>query len=312
MNTLILYWIKTSILWQFLRINILMLKCLIGKEKFTHTLDIISVIYYSSRVSLLKTIYINCRLLSVRDAIKMPIVVYNNVQILNLSGSARFEDCEISSCMIEIGKFTGYRSQGKTRIMIKGNIVFHGGGRILQGAELILFNKWAKLEIGESFLFAENVMVYCSKSIILGKFCRLNYHSQIMDSDFHFMLDIKKKEIKDINREIIIGDYNWFANKTTIKKGTHTPDYLTVAGSYCVLSKDYSSVFPPFSVVGGAPIQILAENKSRILKNEFDRLPELKAYFIQNPGSHVYHLKNDENIDKYIYLKKDLLTNIQL
>lgn len=94
------------------------------------------------------------------------------------------------------------------------------------------------LDIGTESLIGENVNIMLRKECKIGDYARIAFDSPIMDSDFHYMLDTETHEIKDCSKPVIIGICNWIGNRSTIKKGTITPNYSIIAVN-SLLSKDY-------------------------------------------------------------------------
>lgn len=137
--------------------------------------------------------------------------------------------------MIYFGSFNN-KSSRPTRIVNRGAIVFRGSCTIWEGVLLELGPK-SLLDIGGSSSLVENVNVMIRKGCKIGNYARIAFDSQIMDSDFHYMLDMETNEIKDCTQPIIIGICNWIGNRSTIKKGTITPVYMIV-GANSLLSNN--------------------------------------------------------------------------
>ncbi len=74
------------------------------------------------------------------------------------------------------------------------------------------------LDIRTESLIGENVNIMHRKECKIGDYARIAFDSQIMDSDFHYMLDTETHEIKDCSKPVIIGICNWIGNRSTIKK----------------------------------------------------------------------------------------------
>ena len=62
---------------------------------------------------------------------------------------------------------------------------------------------------------------------------------------------------------MIIGSFNWICNNTSVKAGVKTPDH-TIAASSSVLTKDYTQIIKPYSIIGGCPAKLIKENCSRV------------------------------------------------
>ncbi len=227
-----------------------------------------------NRVSLWKTIYFNFRSLSFSEAKKFPIHIYTHTKIISSSGRIEFKDCPLSFGIIKWGRFNSFRSKGPTSINNQGLIVFHGFGNFLKGSEISVFENGV-LELGVGFFIGENARVYAQERIIFDRYVRVSYECDICDSDFHYILNIKDNTISPKKQEIFIGAFNWIGNRTTIKKGTRTPHHTMVASAYAVLSKDYTKLISPFSVLGGCPARLIKSNVSRIWFDEMNTIEKI-------------------------------------
>lgn len=259
-------------------------------------LNRIEKIWHVPTPRLLNTLFFNFRMCDWQEAIKMPIFIYGKTQITRTSGKVGFET-SITPGMIKWGYDWGYRSVGKTRIRIEGNIVFRGKARILQSSDIAVFNE-AKLIIGDNNLICENVLIYCLKRIELGDNVQITFQTSIMDSDFHYIVDKKTRSITPKSKKVIVGNNVWIGNRATIKKGTIIPDYTIVAASYSLLTKDYSAI-PPFSILGGIPARLLKSGVVRTWKNEHQRIKQLDTWFTENPSEEYFVIPESEEIESY-------------
>ncbi|MFA6830848.1 MAG: acyltransferase [Bacteroidaceae bacterium] len=261
--------------------------CLLHIKKWKQFFDTYENQTALNRVQFFKTIYFNYRSLPGNQAKLFPIYIYSDVEIISSSGRISLECDTIQQGMIRWGWFYSFRSQGVSRINNQGLIkIYDGGGRFLRGSEITV-RKGACLSIGRNFFVGENTSIYCWHEITLGKFVRLTYQSQIFDTDFHYSVNSTTGEVKQYYASIRIGDYNWIGNRATIKKGTITPDHLTVAAPNSMLGKDYSSL-PPYSIIGGSPAKLLKTGYSRIWNNEMQRIAEIEEWYKQNPEGKTF------------------------
>lgn len=267
-NTLKLF--NNSIALAFktrIKVVILFLLGITGIKKRKKVFSQIELLLSSNRISFLKTIWFNYRCLPLNQAKKLPIHIYKGTQIISSAGKISIRQKDVTFGMIRWGWFHTYRSQGKTRIQLNGNLIFNGGGKIFLGSEIVVW-EGATLELGDSFFVGENVLIYCQHRITIDKSVCISYQCDICDSDFHYSVDTNTGSINPKFAAIHLGAYNWIGNKTTIKKGTKTPHHLMVASAYSVLSKDYTKTVEPYSVIGGIPAKILKTNISRIWHDE--------------------------------------------
>lgn len=253
--------------------------------------------------SINKTIYFNFRFLPYQQAVITPIFVYPYTQFQDLTGKLKING-EISTGMIKIGRDWGYRCKGKTRIRIAGELLFSGKCEILRGSDICIF-KTGKVSFGDNVLIGENVLIYCMESISLGNTSRITYETNIYDSDFHYTIDIDKKEIKRMTSPIVIGNYVWIGNRTNIKKGVRIPDYTIVAGSGSLLTKDYTNILTKFGCLAGYPARPLPMRSCRTWKNELERIKYLDNWFAKHPDKSTFEITDDENLEDYIGITID-------
>lgn len=220
-----------------------------------------------NRVSFYKTIYFNLRSLSLRDAFRFPILIYTNTSIISSVGKIKLNVPTIKFGLVRWGMFNSFRSQGKTLINNNGTIIINGKGVFLMGSDVSVF-KDALLQLGNEFFIGENVKIYAQRNITFEDYVRVSYQCDICDSDFHYIIDVNNGYVGCKYKAIYIGAYNWIGNKTTIKKGTKTPHHTMVASSYSVLSKDYTKIVEPYSVLGGCPAKVIKSNVSRVWYDE--------------------------------------------
>lgn len=282
--------IYESLVWPFVKRPIkhlcIFVLCLIGKRTLRNFLQIINEENHYGRVQFFKTLYINFMAMPMSVARHLPIFVYSNVEIISC-GYIEFSSCKVYAGMVKFGRFDLRRSQGLSRFNNKGTIKIGGSGRALRGSEIFVW-EGAKLQFGDNFFMGENTLVSCQNDIKIGKYFRLAYNSQIFDTDFHYSMQNETGIVRRKSKPVIIGDYNWIGNNCTIKKGTKTPNHTTVAGSYTVLTKDYTKEIPEYSILGGIPAKMLATGFSRLWNNELKRIAYLDKWFNENPSEKIY------------------------
>lgn len=133
------------------------------------------------------------------------------------------------------------------------------------------------------------------RKCVIGKYARIAFDSQFMDSDFHYMLNIEDGTVKNCTSFIEIGAYNWIGNRTTVKKGTVTPDYTIVAAPNAMLSKDYTKICSPFPILAGCPAKQIASGYRRVFNIQTER--DLTESFKNDTGFIICDLS--DNIDDF-------------
>ena len=245
------------------------------KEKLKSIFQKISPYLFNWRgrrkILILKTIYYNFRLFPFCIAKKLPLYIHHGVKTYKM-GKICIEG-EIKRGMISIGAFD---LKAGVRILNRGKIIFRGpvtldGGIILVNTGLIIFE--GETLVGEG----ASIMIY--EKLVIGQYTRIGFRCLLTDSDFHYMINVCTGEVKPKTKEIIIGKCNWIAACTTVKKGTCTPDY-TIVASNSLLSKDYRSDLPPYSIIGGIPAKLITSGYRRIFNMTEEK--SLDNYFIEN------------------------------
>ena len=273
--------------------------CVFGFKKWRLFFDTYENMTSQNRVCLIKTIYLNYRTLPHKQARELPIYVYTGVEIISLAGSISFDCEEISQGMVRWGWFHTFRSQGQTRINIRGTLKLGGGGRFLKGSEIVVWNN-ANLVIGRNFFIGENAIIYCWKEIVMGEYLRLSYHSQVFDTDFHYSINVSTGEVRPKDRRIQLGAYNWIGCRSTIKKGTVTPDHLIVAAAGSLLTKNYIGAVPPYSIIGGTPVKLLSTGYSRIWNQEYSRMANIDKWYMEHSMEYIFSYDlSKSNINDY-------------
>lgn len=243
-----------------------------------------------ARVKWFRTLYFNFKVFPFKTALKLPVYFYSRVKFISLSGDVVINS-PIRRAMVKIGVKIelGRVVMGISEMNIKGTMVINGA--FSTGPDILIYiNKDAILEIGENSYFGSRTRVMVTNKLVMGRYCRFGYESQILDSNFHYMLDIGKNEVKRLNGEIIIKDFCWIGNRSTIQKNTVIPRYTTIA-SNSLLNRDYSADIPERSIIGGIPAKLIKTDVIRIF--DFKQESKINNYFISNPKVDVYKPENE-------------------
>lgn len=226
------------------------------------------------RIGIIKTIIINYRLLPFKHAIKLPIVVTKSIVLENLSGNVSISE-PVRFGLIKIGTFnTDFFSWNGSRMMfnIKGKINFKGRSQIGSGCSIVV-DEGAELHIGNDVSIGSNCKIICRNLINIGCNSRIAWESQILDTNFHFIKNIEDGSVSRRENKVIIGNNNWFGNRSSIMPGTITNDFF-IAASNSLCNKDYTNL-PKYSLVGGSPAKLLKTNVVRVLDREEKEIAEL-------------------------------------
>lgn len=208
-----------------------------------------------------KTIYFNFKKFPFSVAKKLPVFFYGKVKLSSIKGKVEI-NAPIRKGMIGFGQAYEMNTvhKGTAEINISGTLVFNG--HVQFGKDYLLFiKKDAYCELGHMSSLASNGKIICTDRIVLGDYARFGSECQLIDTNFHQMIDTKTGEVYKIASPIQIGNYNFVSNRVSIMKGTITPNYCTIA-SNSVCNKNYISLGKNI-LLGGVPAKLVKENISR-------------------------------------------------
>lgn len=222
--------------------------------------------YYS--VNWIKTLYFNFKKFPFETAKKLPVFFYGRVKFTSLSGEILING-PIRRAMIGFGQPYEMNTihKGIAEINLSGTLTFNG--HVQFGKDYFIYiKKDGFCEFGHMSSIASNGKVICVEKINLGNYARLGSECQLIDTNFHTMIDTQNGEIYKMTAPIQIGNFNFISNRVSIMKGTVTPDYCTIA-SNSLCTKDYSSLGENI-LIGGIPAKLLKNNISRDWKGELE------------------------------------------
>ena len=217
-------------------------------------------------VNWIKTYYFNLKKFPFKTAMKLPVFIYGDYKLTNISGTIKIE-APITRGMIGFGHpfEVQKRSCGLGEIVIAGTVVFKG--YVHFGRDVYFHVGYnAHCEMGNFSCLGARSQLICKERIIIGDYVRIAYETQLLDSIFHQLIDLKTNIRKPKTGPIEIGSYNWVGNRTTIMKGTKTADYTTI-GSNSLCNKDYSDHGENI-VIGGVPAKLLQTDIRRDWEGE--------------------------------------------
>lgn len=242
--------------------------------------------------NIFKTIYVNFRCLSFKQAIFFPIHIWGSVKLVSLMGRIIIKG-PITTGMIQLGamRHNEFVATHRSRLFLDGTLVFDGLCNLMNGYQISV-QKNATLELGNQCYLGENVTIIASDAINIGYSCRIAYNSFIMDTDIHYTINCNTRHVYPNSNKITIGSCNWIGNGSRIMKGTVTPSWTIVtAGSF--LNKNYLNSVPEYSILGGAPAKLIKEGQLRIFSLENEQM--LNDYF-SDPQNKTYNLQDNYDL----------------
>ncbi len=247
--------------------------------------------YHKDRVNIIKTIFANFYFLSFHEAIKFPILIYGPCRIQGYGKIKLIGD--IYRGMLKIGLSDPSRSCfDKTFLQIQGELICGKEVVIRRGGKIkVIFQ--SKLILDDYVYIGDNNTLISRREIHIGKATRIGNNTTFMDYDFHYLVNIATKSVRDYCDIIEIGENNWIGGWCTVKKGTKTPRGTILAGPYSMISKNYIGKIPEYSIIGGTPAKLIVEGMRRINNNSTQKM--LSSYFKENTA--VYQFPESVNLD---------------
>lgn len=160
-------------------------------------------------------------------------------------------------------EFLGFKNADSLFILRENSKLNFEGPSEFSSKFLVRTSSNAELSIGKNTFFGSTVKLIGIYKISFGEGTRIAFESQVIDSDFHYIYNLDKKQVKPREKEITIGAYNWIGNRTTINKGAITKPFTIVTGS-SIINKDYTVLEDKYVVLGGQPAKQIAKNIRRI------------------------------------------------
>jgi acetyltransferase-like isoleucine patch superfamily enzyme len=226
-------------------------------------------------------------MLPFQQAKKVPILFYGKVKFSGLNGKVII-NIPVKTGMIGFGRNLEIIKScvGRSEISINGTFTINGCFNA--GNDYIIHVlKGAFLEIGEGSYLGSQTKIIATNKVKIGKGFRFGYESQISDSNYHYTIDLISNKVSKFKGTVEIGDYCWVGNRTSILKGTKTPQYLIV-GSNSLLNKDYSKQIVSNSLIAGIPAKFIKGNIVRVFDKELEK--EIDDYFAKNPDQSKYSI----------------------
>lgn len=202
-------------------------------------MSILQCLQFLYRVSVIKTIIFNFNYFHFNIAIRIPAIIYKNVELYNLKGNIILSG-HIKTGILEIGNrnVSIFPKNVKFVWDVNGTLIIKGKCCLGSGSSLSVA-EGARLEIGDNFSITAHSTIDCSNHIIIGKDCLLSWDILIMDSDYHKIMDTDNNQINP-DSSICIGDHVWIGCRCLILKGVSVADN-TVISANTTLTKNVSS-----------------------------------------------------------------------
>ena len=209
-----------------------------------------------ARTSWIKSAYLNFTMLPFRDAIKLPIILSRYTYFYSLSGKIILNS-PTKFGMVRVG-FLGedvvVPKNERSLLQVEGTLILGQNVKIGCGA-IIRVEPHAKLKLNDNVRIGSKCRLIAYESIELGKNTGLSWECQVIDSNMHDIQNIVSGESIQSNRKVIIGACNWIGTRTSIMKGTITPDF-TIISATSLCNRSYTDI-PEYSILAGSPAKVV-------------------------------------------------------
>lgn len=255
-----------------------------------------SLIYHwhAPHVNWIKTLFFNFMTLPFKEAMRLPVVIYGPCSIGSIMGQVKLKST-VHYGMLKIGLSDQVRSRhSKSYISIDGILEIDEDTTLRKGIHLQIRENGI-LRLCKSAYIGDNNTIITECFIEIGHSVRIGNNTTFMDTDFHYIINTKNREVKYNKKPIVIGENCWIGGWCTIKKGTKLPKGTIVAGPYSMTSKDYTNKIAECSLIAGSPAKVLVEGMRRINNKQSDK--EIVKYYKDNEG--IFVLQQDRNLDDF-------------
>lgn len=249
--------------------------------------DFIERIPFINWFNPLLTLYVNFRSFPFQQAIRLPLFVYGWPRLYSLYGKMKCKD-KCKTGMITFNSTNPSApsaNYSSTAIDNWGTIIFHGKCWI-HTSNKINVGIHGVLELGEGSKIMHFCNVTAYEYVCIGAYTYIAHRSQVMDTNFHYIVDFNKNHVKRFSAPIIIGSYCWICNSTTVSSGSVIPN-KTIVASNSLVNKDMSDI-PEESIIGGVPSKLISSNNSRIVNENFEIFVD--QYFKRNTDARILEL----------------------
>ena len=241
-------------------------------------------------MNLFATLLFNIRAFGLRRGLRLPVFIYGKIKMRNI-GTIRIL-CPLRHHLITIGTNHQIVTAPYTVFNNTGTVEIHG--RVLINFGCVFTNKGTVVFRGNNIV-GDRSDISIRQRLDVGYNTIFGFENHIADHDSHYLVDVNTHRVLPNSAPITLGRFNWFGGNCFIKKGTTTPDYLTVASPCSMLSKDYTAL-PPHSVLAGCPARLVKQGIRRIC--HYPTEDKIRDYFHQHPDAEYYQVDVNADLDE--------------
>lgn len=212
----------------------------------------------------LKTIYFNLKYFPFKQAIRLPVYLSNKVYLRKLSGKIVL-DCPVERGLIKIGfGNVGIFDDKMSRTIweVSGTVIFKGRANFGHGSKISVGEE-GELIIGKDFDITAESSIIATSKISIGDNCLFSWNIQIMDTDFHDILD-NTGAVINCSKPVNIGNNVWICSNCIVLKGSDIPDNCVV-GAMSLVNRALEDAG---CVYAGNPIRLVKKDITWIDRNK--------------------------------------------
>lgn len=207
-------------------------------------------------LSIPKSFYVSWKLTSFRRAFHLPVKCRFNTKVKCASGRL------VGGGKLSIGfnPYIGiYDARYQRAILnVSGTLELNGNLNLGIGSRLEI-GESGTLVIGGLVANSSGLTICCHDRIEIGGNTVISWNTQIIDKDFHYILDIEKGTTRSDHKPIKIGSGSWLCTGSIVLKGSVLPDGC-ILGSGAVLNRTFEE---PNCLLLGNPASIVKRGVTR-------------------------------------------------
>lgn len=194
------------------------------------------------------TVRFNLRYFPIRTALRIPVVVSHRILFDHLGGTVEVVG-PVTTRMIrigfgDVGSFDRPRSRGVWQV--RGRVIFNGKAFLNQGTKVAV-GPDATVTFGDGFIASE-VAIAAMRSVTFGRDVIIAWDTQIMDSDFHSIVDADEALLNP-DEEVRVGDGVWIGARATLLRGAVVAAG-SIVGAGAVVTRAFGE---PHVLLAGVP-----------------------------------------------------------
>lgn len=239
------------------------------------------LILFLSRVSVINTIRANFRLLKLKQAIKLPIIIYKKTTLKIGSNASLTLKCSPRFGILRIGAidFRNLPKGSRSYIAIDGSVNLHGEVRFGYNTHIVIGHN-ADFTFGGMNIINHDTRFLIHEKITLEYGARVGWNTQICDTAFHYV--IINGFVSRKTKPIVIGREAWVSSFCNVGRGAYLPNY-SVLSTCSLLNKDFSSSGTNL-LIAGIPAKVIKTDVKRIMESvDAELCDKIDNYFNCHP-----------------------------